>query len=200
MIGLTTLAMSDVKDAKAREYFEYMHATSTKLDGMVSELLRMGKVKDMELTFTKVNVYQMIIDILSDLKHLPGFERMKMDINMPASYTLKTDEILIHSVLQNLIENAIKYMDPSKEKPFLKVLLLEERNKIQLSFEDNGLGIPSDRRERIFEMFYKVDNNSSGTGLGLYLTKLTIEKLGGTLALVSEEGKGTTFTINFKRS
>jgi signal transduction histidine kinase len=200
MIGLTSLALSDVKDAKAKEYFEYMHATSTKLDGMVSELLRMGKVKDMGLNFTKVQLYPMVTDILSSLKHLPGFSRMKIEVNIPASFTLKTDEILIHSVLQNLIENAIKYMDPSKDNPYLKILLQEDRSNIHLSFEDNGLGIPADRKERIFEMFYKVNNNSFGSGLGLYLTKLTIEKLGGTLELISEEWKGTTFTINFKRA
>ena len=142
----------------------------------------------------------MITEILSTLKHLPGFDRMQIDLNVPANFILKTDEILIHSVLQNLIENAIKYMDPAKEKPSLNILLQEDRKNIRLSFEDNGLGIPADRKERIFEMFYKVNNNSSGTGLGLYLTKLTIEKLGGTLELVSEESKGTTFTINFKRS
>ncbi len=199
MIGLTNLALTDVQDAKAKEYFEYMLTTSSRLDSMVGELLRMGKVKDLEVKYSEVNPCKMIHEIISTLKHIPGFERIKIDVKIPESYLFKTDETLIYSVFQNIVENAIKYMDSSKENPFLIIKLKEQGNKIRLDFEDNGLGIPIDTKEKIFDMFYKVNNTSSGTGLGLYLTKLTIEKLGGSIELFSEETKGTTFVIHFEK-
>jgi signal transduction histidine kinase len=197
MIGLTNLALSDVKDEKAKEYFEYMLQTSSKLDNMVGELLRMGKVKDLEVKYSEVNPHKMIHEIISTLKHIPGFEKMRIVVDISQGYILKTDETLIYSVFQNIIENAIKYMDALKTDPFLNIKLREEDNMIRLDFEDNGLGIPVDTKEKIFDMFYKVNNNSSGTGLGLYLTKLTIEKLGGNIELYSQEKKGTTFVIHF---
>jgi signal transduction histidine kinase len=199
MIGLTNLALTDVKDAKAKEYFEYMLTTSSRLDSMVGELLRMGKVKDLEVKYSEVNPYKMIQEIISTLKHIPGFEKIKIEINIPEHYIFKTDETLIYSVFQNIIENAIKYMDVLKEESFLIIKLKEQDNRIRLDFEDNGLGIPVETKEKIFDMFYKVNNTSSGTGLGLYLTKLTIEKLGGRIELFSEEKKGTTFVIHFEK-
>jgi signal transduction histidine kinase len=164
---------------------------------MVGELLRMGKVKDLEVKYSEVNPCRMIHEIIGTLRHIPGFERIKIEVDIPANYVLKTDETLIYSVFQNIIENAVKYIDPLKTNPFLVIRLEEKDEKIQMSFADNGLGIPADTKEKIFDMFYKVDNNSSGTGLGLYLTKLTIEKLGGRIELFSEEKKGTTFVIHF---
>lgn len=197
MIGLTNLALTDVEDPVAKEYFEYMRATSARLDYMVSELLRMGKVKDLEVNYSDVTIHKVIAEIISSLKHLPGFERITVGLNISQEFIIKTDETLLYSVFQNIIENAIKYMDYEKTSPFLTIRLEENSatGMVHVYFEDNGLGIPEDRMERIFEMFYKVNDSSSGTGLGLYLTKLTVERLNGKLDLRSEEGKGTTFII-----
>jgi signal transduction histidine kinase len=197
MIGLSTIALTDVHDFKAKEYFEYLLTTSTKLDKMVSELLRMGKVKDLEVNYADVNLHKVISEIINTLQHLPGFSKMNIEINISEDHIVRTDETLIYSVLQNIIENSIKYMDPAKTAPFLKINMDIQESVFSLSFEDNGLGIPENGRERIFDMFYKVNNSSNGTGLGLYLTRITVEKLGGKINLFSEEGKGTTFFLYF---
>lgn len=200
MIGLTKLAMTETTDPKATEYFQYIHNTSSRLDNMVEDLLRMGMVKDLVVNRSDVKLKKIIQNIIDSFKHFPGFEKMKFSISIPEDYILNTDETLIYSILQNIIENSIKYMDNSKENSILNIKFSEENNILRLDFEDNGLGIPEESKKRIFDMFYKVNNNSSGSGLGLYLTKLSVEKLGGKIELLSEEKKGTTFILYFNKS
>ncbi|HWZ22969.1 MAG TPA: sensor histidine kinase, partial [Cytophagaceae bacterium] len=116
MIGLTSLALTEIEDPKAKEYFQYMFNTSNRLDSMVEDLLKMGMVKDLEIKRTHVKLNKVIHDIIGTLKHLQGFSRIKININIPEDYMLYTDEALIYSVFQNIIENAIKYQDDSKEE------------------------------------------------------------------------------------
>lgn len=195
MIGLTMLALTEIEDTKSKEYFQYLYNTSIRLDNMVEDLLKMGMVKDLEIRPTNVKLNKIIHDIIGTLKHLQGFSKIKINIDITEDYLLYTDETLIYSVFQNIIENAIKYMDDSKAESFLNIKHSEENNILRFDFEDNGKGIPKEGLGRIFDMFYKVNNSSNGTGLGLYLTKISIEKLGGKIELFSEENKGTTFVI-----
>ncbi len=199
MMGLASLAIVDVEDGKAKEYFEYMLTTARKLDNMVEELLRMGKVKDLEINRSDVNVNKITQGIISSLQHLPNFIKIEIKIDIPKGLLFYTDEILVYSVFQNIIENSIKYLDDSKGHSYLSIKYREEGNRHCFEFEDNGMGIPVTSKEKIFDMFYKVNTNSSGTGLGLYLTKLTVEKLGGSIEISSEETIGTTFVIYFDK-
>lgn len=199
IIGLTNLALQEEESSKATEYFQYINTTSIRLSKMVEDLLSIGRVKDIEIKKGDVNLTTVITTILSSLIHYPGFERLKIKVAFPEVCMLYTDETLVYSVLQNIIENAIKYMDTTKEESFLLINFSEEEGIVRLDFEDNGLGISNESKAHIFEMFYKVNNNSSGTGLGLYLTRLSIEKLGGSIDFISEDKKGTTFVLYFNK-
>jgi hypothetical protein len=71
----------------------------------------------------------------------------------------------------------------------------KKEHRLELEFEDNGMGIDPIHQPKIFDMFYKINPESEGTGLGLHIVKVNIEKLGGKVSLESEPGKGTKFTI-----
>jgi signal transduction histidine kinase len=199
MVGLTTLALKDVQEPKALEYFEYLLRSSNKLNDMVGELLRMGKVKDLEVKNTEVNIYEVVQDVIRTLYHLEGIERMNIEVRCSRDYKMYTDALLLYSVCQNIVENAIKYQDRRKTDSYLFIDLKENGKEVIMTFEDNGLGIPDTLQKRVFDMFYKIHANASGTGLGLYLTRLTVEKMGGTIIFHSQEGKGTTFTISLPK-
>ncbi|MBY0426833.1 MAG: HAMP domain-containing histidine kinase [Cytophagales bacterium] len=94
-----------------------------------------------------------------------------------------------------MTENAIKYQDKSKEDSKLKVDISIDNHELYLVFEDNGLGIPEEVKDRIFDMFYKVENSSNGTGLGLYIVKTSVQKLGGSITLETKLGVGSTFRV-----
>ena len=107
---------------------------------------------------------------------------------------LKADKVLVLSVFQNLIHNAINYCN--QDRPHVKIKVEKESNGIVLQVIDNGLGIQEAIRDRVFEMFYRGHPDSTGSGLGLFIVKNALEKMKGTINFESEVGKGTTFTVH----
>ena len=107
----------------------------------------------------------------------------------------------IHQVIYNLVDNAVKY---SAEGGFVQVSLGMEGNKVVLSVEDNGTGIPEADLPRIFERFYRVDKARSraagGTGLGLSIVSDTVKKRGGTVKDANRPEGGAVFTVYWPRA
>lgn len=106
------------------------------------------------------------------------------------------DVSLISRLLQNLLDNAVKYGRPNGG---IWVSLCKKEGEIQLSVKDDGMGIPAEHREKIWQRFYQADPSRSGdngAGLGLSMVKKIAEIHGGYMSLESEEGKGSTFTLH----
>ncbi len=126
-------------------------------------------------------------------KHSQAFH-----ISDNTSVSLMTDRNLLKEILQNLIGNAIKYT-PAGGRIDLRVS--RHATRVDIAVSDTGYGIPESQKEKIFSKFFRADNilalNTDGSGLGLYLTYRLVGMLGGTISFVSEEGKGTTFTVSF---
>ena len=120
-----------------------------------------------------------------------------MDIQFRQDREFYSDDRLLYSVFQNLIENAYKYRDLEKERCQLIINITVSKDEAIFVFTDNGLGIDEDVKEKVFDMFFKANESSNGTGLGLYLVKASIQKLGGQIELLSELGQGSTFKIKF---
>ena len=100
----------------------------------------------------------------------------------------------MRSVLQNLLDNSAKYKSPSKKNEII-IEAVETSTGVRILISDNGIGIPENYQAKVFHMFYRATTISSGTGLGLYIVKNSIEKLGGAIELESIEGKGTTMSL-----
>jgi len=126
---------------------------------------------------------------------LPNFTRLKISIEVSGDSKLVSDDKVLYSILQNLIENAIKYQDESRVDSWLKVSVQQTAKEAVFVFEDNGAGISEAHLHKIFEMFYKVNDKSIGSGLGLYILKQAIQKLSGTVQVNSIQGQGTKFTV-----
>jgi signal transduction histidine kinase len=115
---------------------------------------------------------------------------------------LISDDLNIYSdkgrlsiVLNNLVDNAIKYHRHSHPGKYVAIKTVEENNHVIIQVIDNGQGIPLQAQDKIFDMFYRASENSKGSGLGLYIVKEMVERIGGEIFLKSELGEGTTFSI-----
>jgi signal transduction histidine kinase len=97
----------------------------------------------------------------------------------------------------NILENSVKY----SEADMIEISLKRKRKRVQIIIKDNGVGIPKEQVEKVFERFYRVDKSRSrdtgGAGLGLSITKTIINKFDGEISLESERGEGVKFTISF---
>ncbi len=110
------------------------------------------------------------------------------------------DEIRLRQVIDNLVSNAIKYSPKGGE---VRISGTFDDKSVTISVTDQGVGLPEDEQERIFERFYRVDSalsrKTQGTGLGLYLARAVIEAHGGTISVKSQPGKGSTFWFTLPR-
>ena len=101
----------------------------------------------------------------------------------------------IEVILNNLLSNAIKYQDFTKDPSWFSVTVLTSAEDVVIRVSDNGIGIREIHLDKIFNMFYRASENSKGSGLGLYIAKETVFKLGGTIQVQSEFGQFTSFDI-----
>ncbi|MDA9089869.1 HAMP domain-containing histidine kinase, partial [Maribacter arcticus] len=100
----------------------------------------------------------------------------------------------------NLISNAIKYQDKNKTNHFINISIATDNKKVTIVIEDNGIGISEKHLDKIFHMFHRVTSLSTGSGMGLYIVKETVEKLKGSIDVASELEKGTKFNIKIPNS
>jgi signal transduction histidine kinase len=112
--------------------------------------------------------------------------------------TLISDSTRVKRVLTNLIENAFKFHRANLDNPYIliKASRTAGHGHVQVHVEDNGYGISSENQQRIFEMFYQATENPNGSGLGLFIVKEILQKLGGQIKVESKPGVGSTFIFS----
>lgn len=181
------------------EFAGRIYDEASRLTSLVRDIIEISKLdeEDGKMPFENVDLYELVQDICQTLT-LPSKKR-----NVTIFMEGKTAEIcgvhhILYEMLYNLVDNAIKYNKPGG---YVKVLLAKEKGKVCFSVEDNGIGIPKEEQERIFERFYRVDKSHSrktgGTGLGLSIVKHGALLHHARIYLNSEPGKGTKIQLWF---
>jgi hypothetical protein len=193
LLGLSFLAKREVKDRDALEYLERQHLQIERLSNIITGLINLTKLNRAEIQQEKIDFEKIIDDCIVSANNLPNFRRLTVEKEIQPGIEFYSEWTLLNAILQNLIENAIKYSMPSS--PFVKIVVQQDHDWILIVVEDNGEGIPPEHQEKIFEMFYRATQNASGTGLGLYILKRSVDRLKGTIDLKSEPGVGSVFTV-----
>jgi PAS domain S-box-containing protein len=196
LMGLIHLAEKENDITESKNYFGMIGTSVAKMDKLLVDLVNITNVSQGQLVVNKVDFRGMIGEIIDSLKHYPNFENIgiknKIDDNIP----FYGDDKLLYSIMQNLIDNAIKYSRNSfSNTPSVNLNIVTETNFVTISVSDNGIGIPNNSTEKVFDMFYRATTVSSGTGLGLYIVKSGVEKMKGKITLASIENVGTTIYI-----
>jgi len=152
------------------------------------------------LSFTSFDLKQLIENTVDSLKLHLEKHNSKISITTTGSnFTLLADKVHLTNLLQNLIDNAIKY---SKENPKIDIHLIEKPNQLEIKIEDQGIGIPKAYQSQIFDRFFRVPQNDrhdvKGHGLGLHYVKSVIDQHKGSIELLPSE-IGTTFLIKIPK-
>jgi signal transduction histidine kinase len=125
----------------------------------------------------------------------PGLQPYKHAIHiLPPLPLVQANEAGLTQCFSNLLENAVKFTRPGVP-PVVRVWAEEKKGQIRIWFEDNGTGIPTSFRTRLFAMFARGAATGSGTGIGLALVRKNAERMGGRVGVESQEGKGSRFWI-----
>ncbi len=163
------------------------------MNKLTEDLLLLSLV-DVDFERESLNIRKVLEEAVTDARKLVDGKRFEIMLNNGEDIDINGNKVLLKRAFQNLIENSIKY---SKGKR-LVVDIEKKDDDIKLVFKDDGVGVPKDKQERIFDRFYRVDKSRSrktgGSGLGLAITKEIIEKHNGIIQYV--DGKGATFRID----
>ncbi|MFN6944601.1 MAG: sensor histidine kinase [Cytophagaceae bacterium] len=195
IIGLAAVGLKD-KPENSAEYFQHIHKSAKKLDNIVLDLLMITKINRSRVQYKEIDFKAITEDVLENLSILTDFGNVSYTIRVDQKTPFFSEKTILTSIFQNIIENAIKYRDIQAKRSYLDILIDSNEEEAVIEFRDNGIGIAKENQEKVFEMFYKISEFSShSTGLGLYIVKISVEKLEGTIQMESEEGQGTTFII-----
>jgi PAS domain S-box-containing protein len=192
MQGIVELTELETNEELTARHMQMLEKSISKLDSFIADILNYSRNSRLDIRRENVNFKELLEDIASELQYMDGFDStlvINNRINMEGEFYSDTSRLRI--VLSNLISNAIRYKDAAKEKPFVKINVKANGDSVEIAVEDNGIGIKKEFHEKIFNMFYRVSEQSVGSGLGLYIVKETIEKLNGKITIDSVPGVGT---------
>jgi PAS domain S-box-containing protein len=194
-----TLEREDIvfTDDLRRHLLAVISDQSDRLVQLVNDILVTSQVESGRLVLAReqIDVTEVARGIIEAARtHAP--EELSLELTAPRSLAAVTDRDKLRQVLANLVANAIKY---SRRRGRVEVRLEQHRNRLRVAVRDEGVGIPQPEQQRIFEKFYRLDPNMtggvSGTGLGLYICRELVRRMGGSIWVESSEGSGSTFFV-----
>ena len=164
------------------------------LDHFIGDVLSHSKNLKLEINIGKVDLSKIIDQTFRELGYLEGAAEVRKFVKIEG-IDFYSDHWRVSEIFRNLISNAIKYRQLSDVQSEINIKIHVDHLRADISFADNGIGIDAENLTRIFEMFYRATVQSDGSGIGLYIVRNAVEKLGGQISVASKPGQGTRFNI-----
>jgi len=194
ILGLVNLAKLPGNTDNPMDYIDIIGSKVEHLDHFIGDVLSHSKNLKMEISIAKVDFNRIIQQTFSDLNYLDGTKEIIRSIKIEG-IEFYSDPWRISEILRNLISNAIKYRRLENVLSEINIKITIDNLRAEIIFSDNGIGISESNLSKIFEMFYRATEQSDGSGIGLYIVKNAVEKLGGQIYVASRVGQGTRFNI-----
>lgn len=198
LLGLNALIEREFFDEEVLKYFNMYKKLSMRIDSIVMDLINITRISSHKIVPVKIDFMRLIEECIHSYSYFDNFDRIQFSIEVEEGIHFKSEWVIVNTILQNLIENSIKYINPYARKPSVLVQVYTEGSLLYIKVTDNGIGIPDEHQEKIFEMFYRANDRADGSGLGLYILKRAVERLQGVVTLKSKLGKGAAFTVCIK--
>jgi two-component system phosphate regulon sensor histidine kinase PhoR len=193
---------ANIDPARAKEYLDISHNELQRLSLLVDKVLKLSmfEKKEIDLKFELLNMKDLIQEVTSSMRL--QFEKYgaQVSVAVDGDTTLQGDRLHLVSVIFNLLDNALKY---SNGTPQIQVVAKGDPGKVQLIISDNGIGIPKEFHDKIFDKFFRVPtgnlHNAKGYGLGLSYVAHVIQQHNGSISVDSVESTGSRFVINLPK-
>lgn len=186
------------EQASLRPELEHIKRSINRFKKTVEDLTEVSRIqKSFEEEATLIDVATLLNEVKQLMEREIEETGAVIELNAGAHPSLYFSKRNMTSVLYNLLSNTIKYRSTSR-KLHVKISTWRENDEYCIAVQDNGLGIPAAKRERVFQLFKRMHSHVQGSGVGLYIVKRIIDSNRGSISVESEEGKGTTFTIRLK--
>jgi PAS domain S-box-containing protein len=179
-----------------RELLEQTYISNERMIRLINDLLDVSRIEEGRLLYDQedTRIEDVLDSVIEASQEMLRNKNMVLEVNKKETPKVRIDKEKIGVVIQNLLENAIKYTEQGGK---IKITLDNDEKNVIFKIEDSGVGIPKSQQDRIFTKFFRAENvtrmETNGTGLGLYTTKNIVQAHKGQIWFESEENKGTTF-------
>lgn len=193
IVSIINLAKLESLDEEVVNYFGLIENCASKMDGYILKIVEYYKSVRLDNEASFIDFAQQVqeaVDLCSVQNKKIIF---RQDIQQPVAF--KNDGFRLSVVLNNLLSNAVKYQKSEEPDPFITITANVTNEQATLSVTDNGIGIQQQNLESIFNMFFRSTKNATGLGIGLFIVKEAVHRMGGDITLESEFGVGTTFRV-----
>jgi len=195
VLGLIKLSKMQSQGEEIDQYLHLMEKSIEKLDNTVRDIINYSRNTRTETLHEKINFEAIFSETLENLRYIDDNIAIEKQILIDERLPFYSDRNRLLVVFNNLISNAVKYRNSYQENSFIAITVQVTPEKAYVSIRDNGIGIGENQISRIYDMFYRATDQSTGSGLGLYIVKETLNKLNATIEVHSTKNEGTTFNL-----
>lgn len=198
IVGLLQFIEDESKETETLLHAGMIKSRIKRLDSFIQNILNYSRNNRIEISVSKINFTEIINSILNSTKSIPEARKIRFEVHVDEKINFFSDANRINTIFENIIDNAIKFHRYNQENPFVRIKVTCSEKESIIEIEDNGIGIDENYREKIFDMFFRINGKISGAGLGLYIVKEIIEKIEGSITVNSNLNEGTNFKIKLK--
>lgn len=192
--GLIGLVKMETDDSLRDNYYVMMEKSIKRLDQFIRDIIDYSRNTRVELRPEQINITELLQSAYDDLHYMDQAKDFTLDVNIKEEATFYSDETRMRIVIRNLLSNALRYGYTEDGEKKIEISGSLNQEWLKLSFRDYGPGVDPEHQENIFKMFYRANETSEGTGLGLYIVRETLDKMNGSVMLETS-GEGTIFRI-----
>lgn len=187
-------------EGKKEEYLPKIKSRIETMEKFIKEITDYSRNTRVQVAMEYIVLKPLVEEIVSSLKYSDGADHLEFQIELEEDFVVRSDPYRLRIILNNLISNSIKYADTKKDKPYVLIKASKDTEVATIEVIDNGIGILNALHEKVFNMFFRATEKSSGSGLGLYIVSESVKKLSGEIVLNSELGYGTTITLKLPQT
>lgn len=195
VLGLVSLAFKEKEDTERARYLGMVEKSILRLDNFIEDLTNFSRNNRLSITPREINFEDIVSHSWENLKYMDTHSNVEVELDVKYRYSFYSDENRLIIIFQNLLSNAIKYRNSNLTTSVIHIRIRSMKEGVLIEIQDNGIGIKQEYLDKIFDMFFRASHDSNGSGLGLYITRQVVEKLGGTIDVESNYGEGTKFEI-----
>lgn len=194
-LGLINISMYEENPGTIRNYLTLMKNSMDKLDNFIRDIVNYSWNSRLDIQLEKINMRELIWEVFDNYRFIKNYEEIQKEVIIGEQEIIHSDYQRVKIILNNLIGNALKYQRIDNPNKQVLVKVHVDAKNIYFSIEDNGEGIDGAYLDKIFDMFFRISADRSGSGLGLYIARQTVEKLNGNLKIESTPDQGTTANV-----
>lgn len=190
---------NEVRTVDGKQFLERINTSAEELDQLISDILDVTRIEQgrLSFTFSLLDPRNAVEEVVTSLTFKANEKGITLKTSFEQQATISADPVRLKQVIVNIVGNAVKYTN----KGDVTVRIYTANDRVMIRVSDTGIGMSAEAQRRVFEKFYRADSSEVqrevGTGLGLWITKQLVEKMGGTITVESIEGVGSHIVVSF---